>query len=107
MARSACGVSVSVSVELLLAGFGSIVPDGGATEAVFTKLPVAVALTVPASVRVMLWPVARLSPVHAPVPELYVPVLGVNTGLRIVAGTASVTVTLETVLGPRLLTVIV
>ena len=44
------GVSVSVSVALLLAWFGSVTPDGSVTVAVFASSPVAddamVALTV-------------------------------------------------------------
>src|SRR4051794_38501335 len=42
--RSACGVSVSVSVELLLPPVGSVTPAGGLTVAVLLKDPVAVAL---------------------------------------------------------------
>lgn len=41
IAKSACGVSVSVSVELLLLRFGSVTPLGAVTVAVFTRLPTA------------------------------------------------------------------
>src|SRR6516164_7533410 len=37
---SYCGVSVSVSVELLLLGLGSVTPAGGVTEAVLARVPV-------------------------------------------------------------------
>jgi hypothetical protein len=40
MPRSACGVSVSVSVALLLPGVGSVTVADGATVAVFTSEPV-------------------------------------------------------------------
>ena len=50
MLRSACGVNVSVSVAVLLAGVGSVVPCGAATVAVLTSVPVADGLTVPVTV---------------------------------------------------------
>ena len=40
-ARSACGLNVSVSVAELFPGIGSVTPAGGATVAVFDKVPVA------------------------------------------------------------------
>ena len=46
-ARSACGVRVSVSVALLLAGVGSVQPAGTAAAAVFARVPLAPAATVP------------------------------------------------------------
>ena len=45
--RSTCGVSVSMSVALLLAEFVSVVPSGAVTVAVFVIEPVAAAETVP------------------------------------------------------------
>jgi len=39
--RSALSLSVSVSVALLLPGVGSVTPDGAATVAVLTRLPLA------------------------------------------------------------------
>jgi hypothetical protein len=68
--RSATGVSVFVSSSVSLFGFGSVTPDGGETVTVLVIEPVAVGATVPVKVNVTLWPVARLSPVHTPVPEL-------------------------------------
>src|SRR5262245_28180732 len=44
IARSACGVSVSVSVAELLPGVGSVTPAGAATVAVFDRVPVAAPL---------------------------------------------------------------
>src|SRR5437660_438379 len=44
---STCGVSVSTSVETLLEPFGSDVPPGGETVAVFESVPVAEGSTVP------------------------------------------------------------
>lgn len=67
MLKSAVGVRVSVSVLLLLLVLESVTPDGGSTVAVLVRFPVAVADTVPLSVRVTLWPEARLKPVQAPV----------------------------------------
>ena len=51
-ARSACGVSVSVSVAVLLAEKGSVKPAGAATVAVLASVPVAVGATVPIAVNV-------------------------------------------------------
>lgn len=44
----------------LLARFGSVVPDGGVTEALFTIEPVALALTVPVIVMVTLEEAGKL-----------------------------------------------
>ena len=49
-ARSACGVKVSVSVALLLAATGSVVPDATLAVAVFESVPVAALETVPLAV---------------------------------------------------------
>src|SRR5262249_52205419 len=43
---SADGVIVVVSVEVLLPGFGSVVPAGGVAVAVFVSVPVAAGFTV-------------------------------------------------------------
>ena len=48
--RSAVGLSVSVSVAVLLAGFGSLTPTGAVTVAVLTRVPVAAAESVAVSV---------------------------------------------------------
>jgi hypothetical protein len=42
-ARSACALSVSVSVAELLPGVGSVTPAGALTVAVFDRVPVALA----------------------------------------------------------------
>ncbi len=41
MARSATPAGVSVSVAVLLAAAGSVIPPGGVTVAVLTRFPVA------------------------------------------------------------------
>src|SRR5438105_1571938 len=107
MDRSACGVSVSVSLALLLALFGSVTPAGGDTVAVFTSLPVTAGLMVPVTLSVMRWPVARVRPVHRPVPLVYVPVLGVKAAPRRPGVPVSVRVRLVMVLGPLLVTAMV
>jgi len=61
------GGSVSVSVAVPLKGSVSVVPAGGATVTVLVIVPVAFEAMVPLSVRVTCWPLARLSPLHAPV----------------------------------------
>src|SRR5438094_584566 len=63
-ARSAVGVSVSVSVAVLLPGVGSVTPAGGATVTVIVRDPIAAATIVPLSVMLTLCPLARLSPLH-------------------------------------------
>jgi hypothetical protein len=50
MARSACGVSTSVSVALSLTDTGSLTPGGAETLTVLTRNPVADGETVPAKV---------------------------------------------------------
>ena len=59
--RSAVGVNVSVSVAELFAGVGSVVPEGGVTVAVLTRVPVAAALTVPVTVNVTEPPTGRFT----------------------------------------------
>src|SRR6266536_1377736 len=51
MARSATGTAVSVSVALLLAVLGSVVPEGTVTVAVLTRSPVAEERAVPVTVK--------------------------------------------------------
>ena len=65
--RSVGPVSVSLSVAVSLAELVSVVPAGGATVTVLLIVPVAFGSIVPVSVRVTLWPLARLSPLHTPV----------------------------------------
>ena len=59
--RSATGAGVSVSVALLLALLGSVVPAGGVTVTVLTRLPVAVELVAATTVKVAVPPDARLT----------------------------------------------
>src|SRR5438874_95062 len=61
MARSAWGVSVSVSPSLLLAGSGSATPAGGATVAVLTRLPVADGSIWTVKVKVTVAPTGRFT----------------------------------------------
>src|SRR5262245_52568807 len=59
MARSACGVSLSMSLGLLLVGSGSVVPVGGVTVAVLVNEPVAEGLTWTVKLKVTLAPTGR------------------------------------------------
>src|ERR1051325_2022560 len=59
--RSACGVSVSVSVLLLSVRSGSVTEPGAVTVAVFDNEPVADALMVPVAVYVIVLPVGMLT----------------------------------------------
>ena len=61
MPRLACGVSVSVSVALLLLVFGSVTPPGAVTVAVFTRLPVALGEIAAETVKVTDPPDGRLT----------------------------------------------
>src|SRR5262245_53428940 len=104
MPRSAWGVRVSVSVHVLLPGWGSVTPAGGATVAVLASGAVAAGSIVPVKVRAALFPMVR-GALKAQTPPTYVPSSVLNDGLRIAAGTESVTVTLATGSGPLFLTV--
>ena len=99
-------VTVSVSLAALLAGLVSLVPAGGATATMLVSEPVALAVTAPLSVRLAVWPVARLSPVHAPVSGLYLPAEG-RPKIGLDRATASIRVRLLSVSGPLLVTAIV
>ena len=59
--RSASGAVPSVSVALLLAPLGSVVPEGTAALAVLTRLPVAVELMLAVTMKVAVPPTARLT----------------------------------------------
>ena len=61
MPRFALGASVSVSVALLLPGFGSVTPTGAVTVAVLTSEPVADAETLQLAVYVTLPPVGSMT----------------------------------------------
>ena len=62
--------TVVVTVELSLVLLLSVTPLGGATLTLLVKVPVAFAATVPVIVKVTLCPLAKVTPVQAPVAEL-------------------------------------
>src|SRR6267378_1611121 len=106
IARSAWGVSVSVSVAELLPGTGSATPAGSVTVAVLLSLPVAEALIVPVSVYVTAAPTGRFTTslmlpdpaaVHVPPP---LPT-HVQVAPLIGPGRASVTIAPFAAFGPR------
>src|SRR5437899_1297841 len=115
MARSATGAGVSVSVELLLFGLVSVVPLGGVTVAVLTRLPVADDLAVPLTVKIteLPTPAAILTvalrllpePVAPEVTEALPVVLEVQVTSVKAAGMVSATVAPVTLFGPLLVTV--
>src|SRR5579883_712558 len=115
MARSAWGVSVSVTVALLLAGLVSVTPRGGVTLAVLVRVPVAEGLTWTVKVKVTLAPTDRSTVVaRAPLPPfgpvtLPPPVWLANAQVAEVtpAGKGSDTLAPVTALGPVLLTTMV
>src|SRR5262245_51735638 len=106
--RSAWGVGVPVSVQLLLPGTGSVTPDGGATVAVLASVPVKLGLTKSVSWKLAVPPVASVPVVNVTVlePGLYVAPFVAETNV-VPAGRTSVTVAPVIVLGPLLVTVIV
>src|SRR5690242_12201096 len=61
MPRLACGVSVSVSVALLLPGVGSVTPPAAATVAVLLSVPDALAQIFPTPLYSALPPEGRLT----------------------------------------------
>ena len=111
-ARSAWGVSVSVSVALLLPGLGSFTPAGGVTVAVLVSEPVAVGSMVAVKWKVTVAPTGRSTVVaRAPLPPLGPvtlppPVSPVNVQLAAVtpAGRGSDSAAPVAALGPALLT---
>src|SRR5437660_441769 len=112
MDRSAWGVSVSLSVALLLPGVGSVTPAGGVTEAVLAREPVAAGSICTVKVKVTVAPTGRSTVVaRAPAPllgpvTLPPPLLAVAVQLAAVtpAGSGSDTLAPVTALGPALLT---
>ena len=106
--RSAVGFRVSVSVELLLAGVGSVTPTGTAIEAVFTSVPVAPATTVAVIVNVAVAPTGRSTVVPMlplPLPAAHDPPPAgtqVHVAPETVAGRVSVTGAATTADGPAL-----
>src|SRR5262245_12298002 len=112
MARSASGVTPSMSVALLLFGVGSITPSGGVTVAVLASVPVAEGSIWTVKVKVTLaltgrsTVVARVSlPLVGPVtvPPLLLAV-AVQVAEVTPAGRGSDTLAPVTGLGPLLLT---
>jgi hypothetical protein len=105
--RSAVGTNVSVSVAVLLAGVGSVVPPGRATLAVFANEPVAVAEIVPVSVNVAV-PLASnetdalIEPEPDAVQEDPADAVHVHVAPEMMPGTVSVTVPPVTTDGPEL-----
>src|SRR5262245_36119804 len=117
MVRSAMRFGVSVSVEVLFPGVGSVVPVGGVTVAVLTRLPVndeigraawreTTEMPAPLAISTV---TARLLPDPvAPLVTLAVPLVGdVQVPLVRPAGSVSAMVAPITLLGPLLVTVIV
>src|SRR6185369_9994415 len=117
MLKSATGAGVSVSVEVLLPGVGSVVPVGGVTVAVLTRLPVAAAEAVPLTVKTMKLPAPaamftvalRLLP--EPLPPLVTAAVPVAADVQVtplkIAGMVSAIEAPVTLLGPVFRTVIV
>src|SRR5947207_3144970 len=111
MARSAWGVSVSVSVLLVLAGLGSVTPVGGVTWAVLVRVRVAVGSMVAVKLKVRVALTGRSTVVdRAPPPlsgpvTLPPPVWPTNVQLAAVtpAGRGSDRVAPVAALGPALL----
>jgi len=106
--RSALGVSVSVSVELLLPPVGSVTPTGAVTVAVLPSVPVSDWLMVRVSRKPSVSPVASVPVVKLtmPVPELKVAPFVAETKV-VPVGKRSLTVAPVMVLGPLLVTMIV
>ena len=65
---STCRSRVTVSVAVLSVWSGSSAPTGW-TVTTLSRVPTAAGSMAAVNVRVTLWPVARLSPVHRPVSE--------------------------------------
>jgi hypothetical protein len=111
MERSACGVSVSTSLALLLFGFGSIVPTGTVIVAVFVSKLVADAETVAVIVNVAVplvavkFTVVLILPLPFNVAQLEpVDAAQVQTGLISAEGIVSLTTAPTTGLGPVFVT---
>ena len=106
--RSACGVSVSVSVAELLVALGSTAPSGMPTVAVFVRVPVADGLIVAVKLKVIVPPLFRSTLVSMlPVPAVVLqaePVVAeqVQVALVRIAGSVSTTGTPKTSLKPSL-----
>jgi hypothetical protein len=113
IAKSAVGVSVSMSVAVLLFGFGSVTPLGAPTVAVFANAPCADAKTVAFTVYVAVPPTSKLAvvfklPVPLAAPQLE-PTLAAHVHVTFVknAGNVSATVAPFAILGPLFVATIV
>ena len=100
-------LTVTVAVELLLLGVGSVVPDGGVTLATLTKLPLALLATVTWKVTVARAPLAKvlLPPMVVPAPLGVAVIPALGTTLVIVpkpGGKVSVQLAPVIALGPLL-----
>ncbi len=109
MTRSAWAASVSVSVALLFAATGSVVPGGALTVAVFTSVPTAAADSVAVTVKVAEPPTGRstvvaMSPL--PLATQVAPPVAVHDQVAPLRtpGRVSATAALTTALGPALVT---
>ena len=107
--RSACGFKVLLSP--LLFELGSLVPAGGVTVAVLTKFPVALEITKPLAIKVIVPPfkistLALMLPV--PLAGQLEPALAVHVQVTpvMVAGKLSTTFAPTAALGPALPTII-
>src|SRR5439155_7864106 len=105
IARSAIELSVSVSVALLLAGFGSVTPTGAAMVAVLAMEPVALPATVALTVNVAVPPLSKFTLAEMlplPLAGQLEPTLATQLQLPNVrpAGAVSVTVAPVAALGP-------
>src|SRR5438552_1059229 len=111
--RSAAGMIVSVSVALLFVRFGSVIPPGVATVAVFDSVPVAVTSRLPVARNVtvlpdrrstdrLMFPEPLLAPQLAPAEATQLQLSPPRT-----AGNVSVTIAPTAESGPSLVTVIV
>jgi hypothetical protein len=113
MDRSALALTLAAVLELLLLGFGSVVPLGAITLAVFTIVPVAVPESVPLMLTVTLEPAGKVAKIALTVLPLTLtlaghtapPVLALQLALTpvIPTGTTSVKLAPLALLGPALL----
>ena len=105
-----CGVSVSMSVELLLPGAGSVTPAGAVTVAVLASVPVAFDATLATTVYVTAPPTGKsIVSLMLPLPLAVKPAApplpaAVKVALAIPAGSTSATLAPVTSLGPLLVT---
>ncbi len=111
--KSAAGARLSVSVAVLLALLGSVMPGGAAMLAVFDKVPKALGATCAVSVKVAVPPttrstVALMLPAPFADPQLDpLEAEQVQVALVSVAGRLSATMAPEIALGPLLLATMV